>query len=56
MVRMLLAVLAVVLAVRVLLNLFRSSKSGPSVKGTPRSQASDRKYDDIEDAEFKEIK
>jgi len=54
---MLLTVIAVVLAVKILLNLFRAKKQQPTVKGRPNpSSMSERRSDDIEDADFKEIK
>ncbi len=56
MLRMLLVVLAAVLAVRILLSLLRPRKAGPNVKGRPQRQAGPRKSDDIEDADFREIK
>lgn len=57
MLRMLLTVIAAVLAVKILLNLLRPKKQEPSVKGRPtKSSMTDRRADDIEDADFKEIK
>ncbi|MCL4306560.1 hypothetical protein KJZ99_11670 [bacterium] len=56
MLRMLLIVIAAVLAVRLLLNLFRPRGPNTRVGGKPHDQAGGRKYDDIEDADFREIK
>jgi hypothetical protein len=57
MLRMLLTVIAAVLAVKILLNLLRPKKQEPAVKGNPsKSSTVDRRSDDIEDADFKEIK
>ncbi|MCB1059169.1 MAG: hypothetical protein KDB65_02965 [Calditrichaeota bacterium] len=57
MLRMLLTVIAAVLAVKVLLNMLRPKKQEPTVKGRPtKSSVTDRRLEDIEDADFKEIK
>lgn len=57
MLRMLLFVVATVFAVKILLNLLRPKKRDPFVKGRPhQTSANDRRSDDIEDADFKEIK
>ena len=57
MLRMLLVVVAAVLAVKILMNLFRSRTPENNVKGRPQRPAnSARRADDIEDAEFREIK
>jgi hypothetical protein len=54
---MILIVLAVVLIVRILQNLLRPrKKNDPTVGGNPQRQTGARKSDDIEDAEFREIK
>ena len=54
--RMLLTVIAAVVAVRLLMNVFRSRKEETNVQGRPRGSAPARKHGDVEDAEFKEIK
>ncbi|MBL0059958.1 MAG: hypothetical protein IPP40_00255 [bacterium] len=57
MLRMLLVVVAAVLAVKILLNFFRSRAPESNVKGRPqRPVNSARRSDDIEDADFREIK
>ncbi|NUO18708.1 hypothetical protein HUU59_04595 [bacterium] len=58
MLRMLLVVVAAVLAVKILLNLFRSRSPEQNVKGNPQQRASGpaRRNEDIEDADFREIK
>jgi len=57
MLRMLLIVVAAVLAVKIIMNLIRSRKPENNIKGRPqRSTNSARRADDIEDADFKEIK
>lgn len=57
MLRMLLIVVAAVLAVKILMNLIRSRKPENNVKGRPqRPNNTARRSDDIEDADFKEIK
>lgn len=55
---MLLVVVAAVLAVKILLNLFRSRSPEQNVKGNPQQRASGpaRRNEDIEDADFREIK
>lgn len=57
MLRMLLTVLAVVIAVKIILNLLQPRKQDNNVKGRPQRPAdSPRRSDNIEDADFREIK
>lgn len=57
MLRMLLVVVAAVLAVRILLSLIQPrKKSEPNVQGRPQRPAAPRRANDIEDADFREIK
>ncbi len=57
MVRMLLTVVAVVVAVKIILNLLQPRKQDSNIQGQPQRPVSNaRRSDDIEDAEFREIK
>lgn len=57
MLRMLLVVIAAVLAVRILLSLFQPRKKRePDVQGRPQRSSGPRRANDIEDADFREIK
>jgi len=56
MVRMLLVVLAAVLAVRILMNLLRPRRSEPDIGGRPQRPRDTRRTNEIEDADFREIK
>ncbi|MBK6910637.1 MAG: hypothetical protein IPK53_14235 [bacterium] len=56
MLRMLLVVVAAVLAVRIIQNLFQSRRQETNVGGNPQRPRDSRRTNDIEDADFREIK
>lgn len=56
MLRMLLVVVAAVLAVRILVSLLRPRRQDTNVGGRPQRPNNARRANDIEDADFREIK